>query len=106
MKRILLLLISLGLLFAQVPVVTIADIAGDGANHAIAAAGTAMWITFVAPTTNTNVVRVGDSNISATQGTPVAPGAGLHYPPPLSYPLSQTYYRIASGDKLTIVYQP
>lgn len=99
---------------SQITVTTIADIAGDGNNHAIAASGMARWISFATPITNVNNVRDGDANISATQGTIIQPGgsdfwpsipeeyneAGLHH----GYSLSNSYYRVASGDTLTIKY--
>jgi hypothetical protein len=87
---------------------TFADISGDGANHQIASSGICVSIQFIAPNTNSNVVRVGDSSISATQGAPIAPGAGLYLPKMGTtandrYPLSIWYYRIAVGDKLSIL---
>ena len=116
MKRILLILAMAGALFAQplaVPV-TIADITGDGSAHAITTSGSARWVIFICPSTNSAAVRIGDSSISATQGAPVAAGGGLMFPaiPPdprqatqnQLYDLTKIYYRAGTGDKVSIIY--
>lgn len=82
-------------------------------NHAFGT-GTARWIQIICPAANSAVVRLGDVNISATQGLPIAAGGGMLYPPlpanPIIrgsnqlYDLSTLYYRAASGDKVSIVW--
>jgi hypothetical protein len=83
------------------------DIAGDGTPHAIGT-GAAKWIQIVAPSTNVSAVRWGDSSISNTRGGTIAPGGGqmLPFRPMTSdrYDLSQVYYRVAVGDKVSITW--
>lgn len=89
---------------------SMADIAGDGAAHAIAASGSARMIIFACPSTNTSSVRIGDSTITTSIGLPCAPGGSVTLPamtPKASvedttYPLSSWFYLIQSGDKLSI----
>lgn len=85
-----------------------ADIVGDGAAHAISGSGSAHWIQFIAPDTNTSTVRVGDASVSTSRGLAIAPGGGLLLPigeanPDRNYQLSAIYYIVQSGDKLNIV---
>ena len=90
---------------------TLADITGTGAAVQVQSSGTARWVLFVAPTTNSAVVRVGDSSVSTTRGAPMAAGGSVFYPPittqvgdqkqPL-YNLSAIYVYIANGDKVSI----
>lgn len=111
MRLLLLILLVVALLPATTSIVTIADISGDGAAHAIGTGG-AQWIQFIAPSGNSSVVRVGDSSITTSRGVPVAAGGGMFMPtiPPKSdsidrsYDLSTIYYLVQSGDKLSIVY--
>ena len=98
--------------FALVTITSTADIAGDGASHAIATSGAARWIQFVCPSTNTSAVRIGDSTVSTSIGIPCAPGGAMLFPAlPSSpadgitapvYDLSKVFYLIQSGDKLSI----
>jgi hypothetical protein len=117
MKR-LWLLVLVAVLFAQTPV-TLPDISGDGAVHAVASSGEALTITFYAPpgnsTTNcgatavSGCVRIGDANISASRGTILLPGATAYLGPlPVPgvtvYQLSEWHYLVQSGDKLIVSY--
>ena len=119
MRQFCFLLVALALsCSAMVSPVTIADIAGDGAAHQItSAAGTrASWVQFVAPSTNSGIVRIGGSAITTTRGIPIAAGGGMFYPPlpadardnssDRRYDLTTVYYLIAVGDKLSISYVP
>src|ERR1035438_7857810 len=81
MRRLLILGLLAWCSQASITVTTLADISGDAAAHAIATSGGATWIQFVAPSANSSVVRIGDSNISSTRGTPVAVGGGFFMPP-------------------------
>ena len=84
-------------------VATLADITGTGAAVQISASGTARWVQFIAPTTNTAVVRCGDSNVSTSRGLPIAAGAGQFFPFQAQvYNLSSIYCYIANGDKISI----
>lgn len=101
---------------ALVSPVTIADIAGNSAVTQLKPIGyTARWIVFFAPSGNSNPVRVGDSNISSTQGIYLTPGTGYLYPPippdafqPTStnnfYDLSTFYYLVQTGDKVVVTW--
>jgi hypothetical protein len=109
-RFILLALIAVAALCQQAVIATQADVSGDGANHAIGT-GPARWIQFIAPTTNAAVVRIGNSSISSTQGSPMAAGSGFLMPPldqgqgspqAARYNLANVYYRVAIGDKLSI----
>src|SRR5690348_10761860 len=93
---------------------SIADITGNGTAKALASTRTvANWIQFTIPvtqatgvTTNTAAVRVGDKNVSATQGT-VVPVFGMLFPPISDgqyLDLSQVYAFIATNDKLQVTY--
>ena len=86
----------------------------DSAAHQIASAGSATWIQFVAPSTNTGTVYIGGSGVNSTVGLPLIAGAGMLLPPisvstnqnttDRRYDLTQWYYLITSGDKLNITY--
>lgn len=97
--------------------VTLPDISGDGSVHAIATAGTARWITFVSLPTNstancsasvvTGCIRVGDSNISNSRGIPIQVGSSfskLESTSAAREDLTNWYYLVQSGDKLSITY--
>ena len=98
--------------------VTLADITGDGSIHAIASSGTARTITIVALSTNTASVRIGDANIGASRGTPIAAGAAAYFSEPtgagdaggqiraVRYNLAGIYYLVQTGDKIAISYIP
>jgi hypothetical protein len=101
---------------------TLADIAGTGTATAIAASGSARWVQISTGCAsavtgcfvNTNAVRWGDSNISATRGGSIAPGGGQFLPPlPPSggqaaalyrYNLNSIYYLVQVGDKVSITW--
>lgn len=93
---------------------TLADITGDAANHQIASSGSASWIQFITPSSNSAAFRIGDTNISATRGLALAAGGSLLIPDInstlkdsnqyRSYDLSTIYYRGAVGDKLYIAW--
>lgn len=108
----LVLLLCATVAVAQTPG-TIADIAGDGSAHAVAASGNAGTITFCSPPSNATTncgataisgcVRIGDSNISTTRGMYLVPGA-CGYLPWSRYQLNQWYYLAQVGDKVVISY--
>jgi hypothetical protein len=110
MKRLILVFVALVLLTAaQSNLVTIADITGDGANHAISATTLKVrWMLVIADSGNAADVRIGDSNISATRGAVVSAGGGLLLPPSTGtssqsqYDLSNIYYRAGTGDKISV----
>lgn len=87
---------------------TLADITGASAPAAVldATAGEAKWIQFTC--TGSGSARVGDSNASATRGTPVPAGSGLLFPvnaePFERYSLNQIYAYVPTGASLSITY--
>lgn len=87
---------------------TLDDITGDGSAHQLALSGTGRWVQIIALSGNSAAVRIGDSNVSATRGAPVAAGGGLLLPPSenvnLWYSLSGIYYYAANGDQLAVIY--
>lgn len=88
---------------------TIADITGTGATVQIATTSTrASWIQIIAPSTNSAVVRFGDSTVSVTRGLPIAAGGGyctlIEVPNQRGYNLSLTYVYVAVGDKASIAW--
>lgn len=96
-------------LSAQTLIGTIADITGNGSAHVITSTSTsARWVQVIALSTNSAVVRIGDSNTGASRGAPIAAGGGLFLPipptPPYAYDLSKIYYYAANGDKLSVTY--
>lgn len=114
-----LLLFSPTISMAQGPViVTLADISGDGAVHAISASGTTVrWIQFRSLSTNstascsisaiTGCVRVGDASISTSRGIFLMPGDGipiLESSGSVRIALNTVYYLVQSGDKISITY--
>lgn len=97
----------------------LADIAGDGAAHAIATSGSAIYVSVTASPANATTTcgtssiagcaRVGDASTSTSRGQWLVPGAGKFYPMinPFNaspYPLSTIFYLAQSGDKVTICY--
>jgi hypothetical protein len=106
-KRIVLLLACYVGLQAFTPQ-TIADITGDGNSHAVATGGQAVWIQFVAPSTNTGTARIGlCGSISTSAGVPLAAGSGFMAPPVTGhlYSLARYCYIVTSSDKLSIMYE-
>lgn len=96
---------------------TLGDFTGDGQLHPLAAAGdnrTASWIQFIiglAPgsTASATPTRIGDSQISATQGAPIPFGGSQFLPwrkPPehAPYKLSQVYYLAPNGVSVSVLY--
>ena len=96
---------------------TIADFAPGGTATALATSGAARWILISVPAGNGAVVRIGDANVSATQGVAVAAitTAGSILLPPLPptkesnpadslYQLSQVFAYAASTDKVSVTY--
>lgn len=96
---------------------TLGDFTGDGQLHALAPTGdprTASWIQFIiggAPGSvlSATPTRVGDANISATQGAPI-PSGGSQFLPwrkrPDSdpYKLYQVYYLAPVGVSVSVLY--
>lgn len=92
-----------------VVVTTAAEVTGTAAAVQISSSGNARWIQVIAPSTNSAVIRCGDSNVSATRGLPIAAGGGFMFPgmpfnPNLNsmqnyYSLANVYCYIANGDK-------
>lgn len=87
------------------------DIAGSGSAVALGS-GTARLCQLVAPPTNTNAVRWGDSAITSSQGSYMAPGSGQFLPPGpgvgqsggttyFIFQLSSVFVLVQSGDKIT-----
>lgn len=91
-----------------------ADVSGSSTAVQIATSGTARWIQVIAPAANSNVVRCGDSTVTATRGLPIAAGGGFMFPtiPPDTrqavnqhyYSLSTVYCFISSGDKASFAW--
>lgn len=82
------------------------EITGADAAVQVASAGYASWVQFVADPANTSPIRVGDPTVTATTGARVAPGAGLMLPPKGTgaYPLNSIYVYVASGDKVSVLW--
>lgn len=104
--RIPILLLVLCVL-AQPGINTLADISGSSSPVALGTSSqNALWIQCIAPSTNTNAVRFGDSTVSSTRGLPIAPGGGYNTPAMQGrgYSLANTYVYVATGDKLSCAY--
>lgn len=85
---------------------TIADIAGDNAVHQIALSQQARWIQFTV--TGTGTVRVGDSNVGASRGIPVAGGSSWTSPTLerfARYQVNEFYAYVPSGATLSVAYK-
>lgn len=102
---VLLLLLALGL-SAQLLIVSPAELTGNSNTQAVSTSGVARWVLFVAPTGNSGVVRVGDSNTACgSRGIPVAPGGGYLMPfaqGAPGYDLTKVFWCAASPDKVNI----
>lgn len=95
--------------------VTLPDITGTGATVCLSAPNVAArWIQFIAPSTNSAVVRVG-FGAAVSQGAAVAAGGGFFWPPLVPnggaantnfYSTASACMYIANGDKMTITYLP
>ncbi len=106
--------IATALLMAQgtLKVTTLADITGNSTTVQLQTSGSARWVLFVAPSTNSAVIRIGDSATGATRGAPVAAGGGLLFPPVAAdsresatqhlYNLANIYYYVTTSDKVSI----
>jgi hypothetical protein len=107
--RSILLVLFLSIASAQglLAPVSIPDISGTGSAVAIAASGTVVrFCQLVSPSTNTNNVRWGDSAITTSRGSIIAPGGGQFIPPggvgsPYTIDLGHWYVLVQSGDHLT-----
>jgi hypothetical protein len=90
------------------------DIVGDGAKHQLitllkvggVAVSQANWLVKwwqIVMLSSTGISRVGDSNVSATNGIPIGTVNNAQFAPPVSegtenYPLDTVYVIIRSGD--------
>jgi hypothetical protein len=119
-KRVVLMVVALAFMAApiwcQTPatVTTFADVTLSGSvqqvSTAVSSTASCRWVLFVALPANVAAVRVGDSNVSATRGIPVAASGGVI--PPMSaqgssamgyvYPLAGLYVFGTSGDQVSI----
>jgi len=94
------------LLSAQTLIVVPAEITCDSAAHAVSTSGLALWVQLIAPSTNSAVVRFGDSSVSATRGFPIAAGGGYNTPVVSQgsprYDLTKLFYYCTTGDKVDI----
>src|SRR5678815_3429420 len=117
MIRLILILVLMGVLQAQTGVVspnTVADITCDGSAHAIQTSGTARWVQIITFSTNSAIVRIGDSNVGSSRGLPIAAGGGYLFAPiPADsreavvehlYRLSSIYYYCTASDKLAVLW--
>ena len=119
MRRLLTLAAAAALfLAAQTRLTSPAEIVGTGVAVQVNATEIARWVQFVAPLSNSAVhcsatditacPRVGNVNASATQGIPLAPGAGYMLPVlPTGQPgylTAQIYVWIATGDKVDVAW--
>lgn len=90
------------------PIVTPADVTGDGSQHSITIPGGTRWIEVITSSSNASVVRVGDANTACGaygtgRGLPLAAGGAQLLPP--SFAMAPTlYYCAASGDKFAYAY--
>jgi len=85
---------------------TITDISGTGSAVQLASSGACLWLQIYAPSTNTNPVRFGDSNISTTRGSMIEKGYGEFTPAfqgSKTYELATSYVLVQSGDKATVL---
>ncbi len=111
-KRILVFLLAT-LAFSQGTgtIHTPADITGDASAHQMFTSATsALWVSFIAPSGNGAVVRIGDSTTSATVGQPIAAGGSFFMPVRHApgreglYDLTSLYYYAGSGDKISVAW--
>jgi hypothetical protein len=112
----LLLLLCVGL-WAQLLIVSPADITGTSAAVSLGSSGIARWVLIKSADTNattncstsvtTGCVHVGDSNVSSTRGLVLLPGATMFYPfahglP--GYDLTKLYVYAVTGEKVTVLW--
>ena len=87
---------------------SLSDVAGNSAAQALSATGqTARTCQLTAPLTNAANVRWGDSAITASRGSLIAPGGGQFLPPggvgsAYTIDLTTTYVYVVTGDKLSV----
>lgn len=94
---------------SQYAITTPARVTGDAATHKLATTGTARWVLVVAEAGNTDPVRCGDSNVSATRGIPIyatsTAGGGVMLPPATVsqtfMALNNVYCYASTGDKFS-----
>ena len=108
MKRILVLLCLLASFCATGEIITVATITGTGAKVALSTnvKTRAAWIQIIADSGNSAKVFFGDSTVSATNGLPIAAGAGYNTPACSSciYTPAATYIYISNGDKAYVAF--
>ncbi len=110
MKRFFLLLSLACLLSAQVVVLDLADITGDGSAHKLTTTPTrAMIVIIVCQSGNSGTpVRIGGPSVSSSRGIPCAAGGSVTYPvvnpATPQYDLSNIWYLAANGDKISVSY--
>lgn len=111
MKRLILIPLLAWLLLGQVGPVTPALVNGDSATHAFASTPTGVrTMLAICPSTNTNVIYIGDSNASSSRGWTCSPGGSFALPPltavsggssgQITWDLSKWYYYISTGDTM------
>jgi len=98
----------------NVAVTTLADLVGNGAAHQLQTSGTARWVVFVCPSTNSAAVRIGDSAVTTSRGVPCAAGGTFMLPviapaPGMKsqdqyYSLSTIYYLAQTGDVVSVLW--
>lgn len=88
----------------NVPIASLEDIACDGSAHAINSSSGSRWLQIIALSTNTGTIRIGDSNVSATRGAPVAPGGGLFLSLGNGIAINSVYYYCTASDKLSVIW--
>jgi hypothetical protein len=78
-------------------------------SAAVSSTASCRIILFVALPTNSAAIRVGDSNVGASQGIPIAAGGSVTTPDTASakslgyvYALTSLYFYGTSGDKLSL----
>ncbi len=112
----LLLLLCIGL-YAQLLIVSPADITGTSTAVQIGSSGVARWIQIKSAETNattncsasvtTGCVHVGDSNVSSTRGLVLPPGGSMFFPfaqGAPGYDLTKTYVYAVTGEKVQILW--
>jgi hypothetical protein len=121
LRRFTLLLVCAVACLAQSGTVTVTplpDIVGASTTIQLAGSGACKFVIFIAWSTNTGTIRIGDSTTSSTKGATLPPGSGLMLPAipqPYGavssgqqlYDMTKIYYWVLGGgtpDKLTILY--
>ena len=89
--------------------ITVADVTGDGARHTLASAlgvTQCKWFQVSAVSVASTPARVGDADVSSSEGFPIGSGGGV-FAPPIAlamdlYDLTKWYYIAANSDTLAI----